>query len=177
MNDSVQTFIIPELLIDKNIFLFIYSLLKKIFLKKEENTEEENTEKENNEKVNNEKIINEKVNDFMDKINYQLIRNHEKYIRNEFSEKNMENIFDFIKSQNKLFAGDIFEALLINIFSQAFDKKKADKDETFGKYIYNDLSRINENFNFFDKNKFNDNIGIEDIKNLLILEKSDLIHK
>ena len=169
MKNNIQTFIIPELLIDKVIFLFLYSLLKKIFLKKEENTK-----KLNNEKVNNEKDNNKKVNDFMDKINFQLIKNHEKYIKNEFSEKNMENIFDFIKSQNKLFAGDIFEALLINIFSQVFDKKKADKDETFGKYLYNDLSGINENFNFFDINKFNDNIGIEDIKNILILEKSDL---
>ena len=171
MKNNIQTFIIPELLIDKVIFLFLYSLLKKIFLKKEENTK-----KLNNEKVNDEKDNNEKVNDFMDKINFQLIKNHEKYIKNEFSEKNMQNIFDFIKSQNKLFAGDIFEALLINIFSQAFDKKKADKDETFGKYIYKDLSGINENFNFFDRNKFNDNIGIEDIKNLLILEKSDLTY-
>jgi hypothetical protein len=85
----------------------------------------------------------------------------------------MENILDFIKSQNKLFAGDIFEAILINIFSQAFDKTKVDKDETFGKYIYKNLSGINkikENFNFFDKDKFKEEIGIRNIPNLLMLD-------
>ena len=153
MKNNIHSFIIPELLIDKSIFLFLNSLLKNIFL-------------------NQAKYLL-KVNDCIDIINSKFIKNDQKHIKNEFSRENMENILDFIKSQNKLFAGDIFEAILINIFSQAFDKKKADKDETFGKYLYKNLSGINkikENFNFFDKDKFKEEIGIKNIPNLLMLD-------
>ena len=153
MKNNIHSFIIPELLIDKNIFLFLYSLLKNIFL-------------------NQSKYL-VKVNDCIDIINSKFIKNDQKHIKNEFSRENMENILDFIKSQNKLFAGDIFEAILINIFSQAFDKTKVDKDEAFGKYIYKNLSGINkikENFNFFDKDKFKEEIGIKNIPNLLMLD-------
>ena len=153
MKNNIHSFIIPELLIDKSIFLFLNSLLKNIFL-------------------NQDKYL-VKVNDCIDIINSKFIKNDQKHIKNEFSRENMENILDFIKSQNKLFAGDIFEAILINIFSQAFDKTKVDKDETFGKYIYKNLSGINkikENFNFFDKDKFKEEIGIINIPNLLMLD-------
>ena len=153
MKNNIHSFIIPELLIDKSIFLFLNSLLKNIFL-------------------NQAKYL-VKVNDCIDIINSKFIKNDQKHIKNEFSRENMENILDFIKSQNKLFAGDIFEAILINIFSQAFDKTKVDKDETFGKYIYKNLSGINkikENFNFFDKDKFKEEIGIINIPNLLMLD-------
>ena len=107
MKNNIHSFIIPELLIDKSIFLFLNSLLKNIFL-------------------NQAKYLL-KVNDCIDIINSKFIKNDQKHIKNEFSRENMENILDFIKSQNKLFAGDIFEAILINIFSQAFDKKKSKK--------------------------------------------------
>ena len=153
MKKNIQAFTIPELLIDKRIFLFLNSLLKSIFLDKV-------------------KYLG-KINVYISRINSKFIKNARKNIKNEFSIENMENILDFIKSQNKIFAGDIFEAILINIFSQAFDKKKADKDETLGKYIYKNLSGINEikeNFNFFDKDKFKKEIGIQNIPNLLMLD-------
>ena len=130
MNNNNHSFIIPELLIDKNIYLFLNFLLKNIFLKLAKYLE--------------------KVNDYIERINSEFIKNEQKYIKIKFSIENMENILDFIKSQNKLYAGDIFEVILINIFSQAFDKNKADKDRNFGEYIYKNLSGINK-----IKDKFN----------------------
>ena len=143
-------FIASELLIDKSLYLILYSLLKAIFLKTANN--------------------HEKLNKGIDIINRKLIKSDHKCINNKFSKKNMENILDFIKSQNIVFAGDIFESMLIIIFSQVFE---ADNDETFGKYIYYNLSGISdETFTYFlNKDKFKEEIGIQNIYNILILEK------
>ena len=71
---------------------------------------------------------------------------------------------DFIKMQNQIYAGEILEGILIIIFSLAFE---ADKTNSFKKYIYNNLSLINDIncsdiYNWFDIDKFKQ----EELKNL-----------
>jgi len=145
---------IPEQIINRALYSFLYSLLKRIFLR------------ENIVNVN----VNGRIRIWMNRINQELIKNEEKYITQEFNIRNMENILDFIKSQNKVFAGDIFEGILIKIFSLTII---ADRDETFGKYIYNNLPEKNiQNLkNLINIGRFREVIGIHNIENLLALEK------
>ena len=145
---------IPEQIINRALYSFLYSLLKRIFLR------------ENIVNVN----VNGRIRIWMNRINQELIKNEEKYITQEFNIRNMENILDFIKSQNKVFAGDIFEGILIKIFSRTII---ADRDETFWKYIYNNLPEKNiQNLkNLINIGRFREVIGIHNIENLLALEK------
>ena len=147
---AFKTFIIPELLINKSLYIFLYSLIKNIFLKETKS--------------------NEYIKNWIDIINKKFIKKEKKYITDKFNKKNLENILDFIKSQNRKYAGDILEGILINIFSRAFE---ADTNETFGKYIYGNLSKMKiKTFNyFFKKEKFRTEIGIDNIENLLNLEE------
>jgi hypothetical protein len=150
MKDNKKTFIISELLINKTIYNFLYSLIKNIFLKEAKNYD--------------------KVKFWIDIINKKFIKKENKYITDKFNKRNFENILDFIKSQNREYAGDILEGILINIFSRAFE---ADTDETFGKYIYKNLSKISSNtFNYFFKlEKFKNEIEILNIENILKLDE------
>ena len=150
MKDNKKTFIISELLINKTIYNFLYSLIKNIFLKEAKNYD--------------------KVKFWIDIINKKFIKKENKYITDKFNKRNFENILDFIKSQNREYAGDILEGILINVFSRAFE---ADTDETFGKYIYKNLSKISSNtFNYFFKlEKFKNEIEILNIENILKLDE------
>jgi hypothetical protein len=80
----------------------------------------------------------------------------------------LKNILLFIKTQNSLYAGEIFENLLIIIFSRAFETRK---ENTFGKYLYNNMNKIRNpnNMDFaewFKKNNFKP-VELRDIKKLL----------
>ena len=81
----------------------------------------------------------------IDRINKKLILKSDKYISKEYSIKNFKNIFSFVKTQNRIFAGEILEGILINVFSHFFE---VDKDETFNKNIYNNLSKLRNNKDF-----------------------------
>ena len=113
-------------IINNGIFLFIMTLLKNIFIKSDK--------KEQNK-------INERLNKWIEKINKDIIKKEENYIKNEYSLKNLKNIILFVKTQNTKYHGDIIEIILIYIFSLAF---KTDQDNSFCKFIYNNLTKIRE---------------------------------
>ena len=109
-------------IINRNICLFLYSLLKKIFIYSEQKD-------------------TTKLDEWINKINQDIIKHKEKHISTEYSIKNLKNIIYFIKLQNAKFNGDIIENLLIFVFSQAFETKQ---DNAFCKYIFNNLAKIRE---------------------------------
>jgi hypothetical protein len=141
-------------IIDKRIYLFLFSLMGKIFLK--------------NPKTNEKK--EEKLKEWINEINKKIIHNERKYINSEYDIKNFRNIIDFVKSQNKTLAGDILEDIFILIFSYAF---QTEKTNTFGEFIYtnNGKSKLEDSNNFdlvnwFNKNKFIPS-ELQDLKKLL----------
>ena len=140
-----------KLLINKKIHIFLYSLLREIFI----------STRFNKNKNKLEKII--------DEINRNILREKkENYLNLEYTKKNLKNILLFIKTQNSLYAGEIFENLLIIIFSRAFETRK---ENTFGKYLYNNMNKIRNpnNMDFaewFKKNNFKP-VELRDIKKLL----------
>jgi hypothetical protein len=142
-------------LINRDIYLYLFQLAKFIFL---------------NPRKSNKNKIEEKLNNYTNKINEQIIKNKDKYITIKvnlmYTKENFMNIFDFIKSQNMMLAGDIFEGILIMVFSLGFE---TDKDNCFGKYLFNNLNRFtslknNDLASWIKKEKFRQN---EDIKALI----------
>ena len=117
--------------INSNILLVVFSLFKFIFIKRKEETTS--------------KKIEEKLDNFIEKINEKIIKNEKKYINKDYSIDNFKNIFLFVKTQNVILAGDIIEGILIYIFSFAFH---ADQDQTFGKYLFSNLSIIKNPNNY-----------------------------
>ena len=103
-------------IIDKHIFLFVFVLFQKIFLNFSEN-----------ENKNKNKKIDEKLEEWIVYINEKLIKNKEKFISKEYSKENVKNIFSLVIHQNKIYAPDIIEGILIYIFSMVFN---IDKDKT-----------------------------------------------
>ena len=95
----------------------------------------------------------------------------------------MKNILKFVKTQNRIYAAEIVENILIMIFSFAF---KTRKENTFGKYIFNNLMKFNQKDNYdiaewFDFGEFNlDEFKIdsfEKMKELLKLDENNEIKK
>jgi len=140
-----------KLLINKQIHIFLYWLIKEIFLSKRPNKNKNKLEK------------------IIDKINKNKVEEKEKnYLSLKYTKENLKNILLFIKTQNSLFAGEIFENLLIIVFSQAF---KTRKENTFGKYLYSNMHKIRNpnNMDFaewFKKENFKPD-ELRDIKKLL----------
>ena len=142
-----------KLLIDQNIYKFLFILLKNIFL-----------QTNNSSTLSYE--ITHKLNEQIKIINENYYKNKKEFqISTEYSKENLINILRFVKTQNKLYAAEIVENILIIIFSFAFQTKK---ENTFGKYIYNNLKKIcdiynnKEGFsNWFIKEKFNPQIFYE----------------
>ena len=114
-----------HLLIDKRIFLFLIQLVSKIFLKDGNTTKNDKLE--------------EQTKKFLKKINDEIIKDKNKSIGFEYTERNLNNIFNFIKMQNSKFASEIFENILIIVFSFGFC---AERQKTFGKYLYNSLRNV-----------------------------------
>ena len=103
-------------LIDPDIYLFLYNLLKYITFKGDSKPPE---------------ILES----FLKEINKQLeIKEIE--INYDCDINNLINIYEFIRTQNLVFASEIFENLLIMVLSKAL---KIDRSEFFGKYIYNNF--------------------------------------
>ena len=118
----------PQIL-NRQIYLFIYSLLKKIFIKPNKNYQ---------------KKLDEHLNKWINQINTEIIRKNEYYISTEYSKNNLRNILLFVKKQNIKYNGDIIENILIYIFSLVF---KTEQDNTFSKYIFNNLTKLREHNN------------------------------
>ena len=148
-------------LINKELYLYFFILMKFIFLKPDR------AQKEKKIQNNLEKLTNQ--------INEKIIINPENYIYIEYSKKNFMNILNFIKTQNKVYAGEILEGILIIIFSLVII---TDKDNCFGKYIYNNLLKLKDINNtdlatWFDnkKNKFQSE-EFNDIVKLIVYDAS-----
>ena len=134
----------PNSIINKNLYLFLYNLLKNIFL----------IDKSNEIKSNLHKWINV--------INKEMIINSSKFLNMDYSKNNLRNILNFIKTQNKKYAGEILEELLILIFNIPF---RIEENKTFNKYLCEDLAKFIE-YNFeqnFILNYFKEN-PLKDLK-------------
>ena len=156
-----KSFIVKDLkqIINPQIYKFLFILLKSIFLKKDENSEKS-------------KKADDQLNIWINQINQKLVKNNQ--INKEYTKENLLNILKFVKTQNKIYASEILENILIIIFSYGFKNRK---ENTFGKYIYNNIQKIkdprNEDFmNWFVPEKFNqakfkDITSINDLKKLI----------
>ena len=142
-------------IIDKGIYLCIMNLLKTIFIKSEQKEPYK---------------INKHLNDWITKINKDIIKKKENYIKNEYSLENLKNIILFVKTQNRKYHGDIIESILIYIFSLAF---KTDQDNAFCKFIYNNLTKIREHKNPVINWIIKDKIIPDEFENLVELFEVD----
>ena len=124
-------FSIKPAILNREIFLFTYSLLKYIFLKKIQSYH--NT-------------INSQLNEWIKYVNKNIIKSEEEFISKEYDIKNLKNIILFMKRQNNKYCGDIIENILIFIFSKVFH---SGKDKALYKYIFNNLGKLRENYQEF----------------------------
>ena len=137
-NNLSQIFENSKSHIDKTIYSYLFMLMKYIFFWK---NRIKNKERKNE--------IIKKLEDFTDKINKNIIIVKSKYIKIEpfkdaFSLDNFNNILNFIKKQNNIYAGDIIEGILIVIFSYSFETSK---ENEFGKYLYINMSKLRDVMN------------------------------
>ena len=106
-------------IINKESYLFLYSLLKSIFI-----IDTENRKEKNNKLEEFMKIIKEK---------------YEIELRREYSKENFENIIKFVKTQNVIYGGEILENILLKLFSSIM---RIPQKETINKYIYYNLQNV-----------------------------------
>ena len=153
---SFKAIIDLEILINSKFSISLALLLKQIFFKN----------------VNKNHIGS--LNEYIEYINEKIIKNKVRYINDDYTIKNFDNIINFVKCQNRVFAGEILEGILIIIFSETF---KIDQDCTLNKYIFNNLSKIrhisiNEFVEWIKEDKFNPP-ELRNIRQLLSMEKLD----
>ena len=133
-----------KLLIDKNIYKFLFTLLYYIFIIKDkaEQIEEKsnNLDKINKDKSNQNEVEFKNLGEKIKKINEKYIPK-ENELNTNYDKKNLINIVKFVKSQNNIYAGEILENILIIVFSFGF---KTERENTFGKYIYNNIDELKE---------------------------------
>lgn len=141
MEDDIRKIIKDsKLIINKYIHLFLFILVKFIFIKRKENKE---------------KKLENKINETIEKIN-GIIKSKDKHINTKYTKENFKNIICFIKTQNQVYAGEIIEGILIYTFSFAF---YSDKDNSLNKYIFNNFYKFKDQDNYdivdmFKTNKF-----------------------
>ena len=142
---------ISKLMIDKNIYKFLFKLLYAIFFQIDTKIE-----------------WYQELNEYIEKVNKIIIKENEPKISAKYNKDNLLNILELVKKQNKIFAGDILENILIAVFSFAFKTKK---ENTFGKFLYNDFEIYKKNSDdlkiseWFIKNKFNNEFTYEQLLN------------
>jgi len=154
-----------KLLINKEIKIFLYCLILRIFLRKRKKTSSIKAD--------------EKLKIFIGKINKEIIKEENKEISEEYSVKNLSNIFDFVKKQNILFASEILENILIIIFSFAF---KTEKENSFGKYLHNNMDLIKRMKNsdwikWLLLNEFKGEIPGREAENFKIFLENEFLYK
>ena len=149
-------------LINVDYYKFLLILLKNIFLKP-------------NNKTTKSLDSSKQLKSWIEKINEKFYKKDEKgKLSIEYTFSNLKNILNFAKKQNKLYAAEIVENILIIVFSFAF---KTRKENTFGKYLYNNIQRLkdkksDEFSKWFVLDKFNQDRFYEfrnenDIKDML----------
>ena len=143
----------PKAIINKEIYLFLFSLLKSIFIFDSENR------KKKIEKID---TISNKIKDI-----YKI------ELKREYSKKNFQNIIQFVKNQNLIYAGEILENIVLSIFTSIMS---IPQNETINNYIYNNLLNIysiknkdekarNEEIDFIQNFIIYDNLYPEELKN------------
>ena len=159
-----KTIINSKVFIDRNIYWFLFHLLYNILF------DINQTKTKTVEEIYN-------LDNWIEIINSIYIKKKEEKINKKYDKKNFINIIKFIKTQNNKYVGEIIENILIIIFSFGFKTKK---ENSFGKYLYNNLSIIKkpkryELAKWFIQNKFNKNvINFEDaLKNDIYIEEKN----
>ena len=118
-SEQEKILIPPGCIINKKVYIFLYSLVKNIIVNgKQDKKVEQNLEK------------------ILESINKES-KDKNNHINLEYSIQNFKNILNYIKSQNLILAGDILEGILISVFSLAF---KTEKENAFGEYLYMDIN-------------------------------------
>ena len=140
-----HTIIPPKTIINKNIYLFLYSLLKSIFIIDSEN------------RVKKNKKLDEIIQKIKDKYKIELKR--------EYSKDNFENIIKYVKTQNIISAGEILENILLNLFTSIMI---IPQNETINKYIYYNLQNI---YGIKNKIKEKQEKEIDFIQNFILYDK------
>ena len=125
---NCHSIIPPKEILNPNIYCFLYSLLKSIFIYD----------------VNNRKKKNENIEKYIKKIQY----NYNIELKREYSKENFENIIKYVKTQNEVYCGDILENILLTLFCSIM---KIPQKETINKYIYFNLKRIHATKNGQEK--------------------------
>ena len=154
IEDAKNKYIFNDIkqLIDINIYRFLLLLIKNIFLRPRSHLSIS---------IDVLNLLNVQLKE----INKQLFNNNENFkISLDYTKENLCNILKFVKMQNKIYAAEIIENILIIIFSFGF---KIKKENTFGKYIYNNIEKLKSI-------KYENNEGLED---WLIPEKFKTITK
>ena len=107
------------------------------------------------------------LNGCIEKVNIKIIGKEKnlEHLSLEYTPKNLRNIINFVKIQNSLFYSEILENLLIIVFGMAF---KAEKENIFGKFLYNNMDQLKKSDNYilddwFNQQKFNSKI-LEEVK-------------
>ena len=147
-----------KLMINKKMHIFLYYLIKSIFIL--------------GKKTSTQSKINKKIQAQIKEINKNLVVNESDYISTEYTIENLKNILKFVKTQNELYAGEILENILIIVFSYVFDSKK---ENSFGKYLYNNMGLIKDKKNndfkdWFKTDKFKD----KELRNIINLLNNDI---
>ena len=114
-----HTIVPPKEIINRQIYLFLYSLLKSIFIVD----------------INNRNKKNEKIDEYLKKIK----NNCNIELKREYSRENFENIIKFVQTQNRVYGGEILENILIALFCPIM---KIEQDETINKNIFHNLQNI-----------------------------------
>ena len=146
-------------IMDPNIHKFLYVFIKYLFCGKNYMSE-----------------ARYKLGKFIDKLN-KIGLDIDKSVldKNKCDSGTLKNLFIFIKNQNLSLAYEIFENILIRIFSFSF---LTSTDEFFGKYLYNNMEQLKVEKNIFlkwvdqkiltslfnDNNKYLDDALINDEK-------------
>ena len=155
-----------KFLIDQNIYKFLLALMKVIFIKNIKTT-----------KTNKAMKI---LQNCIKKVNGEIIGDKKilEHLSLDFTPKNFKNIINFAKNQNGIFYGEILENILIIVLGMAF---KSEKENIFGRYIYNNLELLKKSDNYildewFNQQLFNSQIleGVKDSKGSYIYIYKDI---
>ena len=143
MNSNI--IIPPKTIVSIETYLFLYTLLKSIFI--------------NNFRVNKKK--NDKLEQLIkiikDKYNIEL--------KIEYSKSNFENIIKYVKTQNIIYAGEILENIIMTIFTSIME---IPQNETINKYIYYNLQLVYGIKNFLEEKQIKE---IRSIQNFILYDK------
>ena len=135
----------PEKIINKKIFLFLYSLLKSIFIYDRENRPK---------KIEKLEAI---ISIIKDKYNIELNR--------DYSKENFNNIIKYVKTQNIKYPGEILENILLRLFTSVMN---IPQNETINKYIYYNLQNV---YGIKNKKKEKQDEEINFIRNFINYDK------